>query len=231
MRPGPRYRVKPRRRRDGITDYRKRLNLLRSRKTRIVIRKSLKHTRVQFVEYDSSGDKILANAISNELVSNYNWKFSTSTTPAAYLTGFLAGTRAKNKGISECVLDSGRHPPITGSKIFASVKGLVDAGIECIHSEEKLPNEDRLMGKHLTKEILELDRKNIWINTIFSGVKICKRCFSPNQRVKLIALNYSLLRQIKNTKIKLECLDCKKRRDLMINNLIFDELMDFLFNE
>ncbi len=84
---------------------------------------------------------------------------------------------------------------------------------------------------HFTNKILALDRKNVWINTILSGVKICKNCFSPNVRVKLIALNYSLLRQIKSTKIKLECLDCKKRRDIVINNLIFDEMMDFLFNE
>ena len=154
MTQGPRYHVKPRRRREGRTDYRKRLKLLRSGKIRVVVRKSLKNTQIQLIEYKQEGDNILASANSIELKRLYNWKFSTSTTPAAYLTGFLAGTRAKNKGISECVLDSGRHPPITGSKIFASVKGLVDAGIECIHSEEKLPNEDRLMGKHLTKEIM-----------------------------------------------------------------------------
>ena len=154
MKQGPRYHVKPRRHRDGRTDYRRRLGLLKSRKTRIVVRKSLKNIRVQFVEYYPEGDKILVSAISNELIKNYNWKHSIATTPAAYLTGLLAGVRAKDKGISECVLDTGRHPPITGSKIFASVKGLTDAGIECLHSEEKIPNDDRIMGKHLTNEIM-----------------------------------------------------------------------------
>lgn len=154
MKQGPRYHVKPRRRREGKTDYRKRLKLLRSRKVRAVIRKSLKNTQVQLIEYKEGGDNILVSANSIELKGKYNWKFSTSTTPAAYLTGLLAGARAKDKGISECVLDTGRHPPITGSKIFASVKGLTDAGIKCLHSEEKVPKEDRLIGKHLANEIM-----------------------------------------------------------------------------
>ncbi len=154
MKQGPRYHVKPRRRREGRTNYRKRLKLLRSKKVRLVIRKSLKNTQIQLIEYKEEGDNILASANSIELKGKYNWKFSTSTTPAAYLTGLLAGVRAKDKGISECVLDTGRHPPITGSKIFASVKGLTDAGIKCLHSEEKIPNDDRITGKHLTNEIM-----------------------------------------------------------------------------
>jgi len=152
MKQGPRYHVKPRRRREGRTDYRKRLNLLRSRKVRMVVRKSLKNTQIQFIEYKESGDSIIASAKSNEL-SKYNWKHSTSTTPAAYLTGLLAGKRASDKGISECVLDIGRQQSVTGSKLFASLKGVLDAGIDCPHNEEKIPKEDRLMGKHLDKDI------------------------------------------------------------------------------
>ena len=153
MKQGPRYHVKPRRRREGKTDYRKRISLLRSRKIRIVVRKSLNNTQIQFVEYKEEGDSIIASAKSNEL-SKYNWKFSTSTIPAAYLTGILAGTRAKKKKISECVLDCGRYQPVTGSKIFASAKGIVDAGVECPYNEEKIPAEDRLMGKHLDDSIM-----------------------------------------------------------------------------
>lgn len=152
MNQGPRYHVKPRRRRQGRTDYRKRLRLLKSRKIRIVVRKSLKNTQIQFIEYKEEGDKIIASAKSNELLSKYDWKHSTASTPAAYLTGLLAGKRATDKGISECVLDIGRHQPVTGSKLFASLKGIVDAGVDCPFSEEKLPKEDRLMGKHLDKD-------------------------------------------------------------------------------
>ncbi len=151
---GPRYNVKPRRRREGRTNYRRRLNLLRSGKTRIVVRKTLNNTIIQFIEYKEEGDNVLVTANSNELKKKYNWKFSTSTTPAAYLTGLLAGKKAKDKGISECVLDIGRHPPVTGSKIFASLKGITDAGINCPYSEEKIPSEDRILGKHLDDGIM-----------------------------------------------------------------------------
>jgi ribosomal protein L18 len=57
MKTGPRYHVKPRRHRERKTDYRLRLKLLRSKKPRIVVRKSLKAIRVQFVEYSAQGDK------------------------------------------------------------------------------------------------------------------------------------------------------------------------------
>ncbi len=150
---GPRYHVKSRRRREGKTDYRKRLNMLRSRKIRIVVRKSIKNTNVQFVEYHEGGDKIIASALSKELTTKYQWKYSTASTPAAYLTGLLAGKRAAEKGISESILDVGRHHPVTGSKVFAALKGVSDAGIACPCDEGKLPSEERLYGGHLQKEM------------------------------------------------------------------------------
>lgn len=153
MKQGPRYYIKQRRRREGLTDYRKRLKLLKSRKIRIVVRNSLKNIRIQFIEYEATGDKILASAISTELIKNYNWKYSTSTTSAAYLTGILAAKRALDKGIKEGVLDIGRRNPVTGSKIFAALKGVLDAGIECPHSNDKLPDENRIKGHHLNKKI------------------------------------------------------------------------------
>jgi large subunit ribosomal protein L18 len=153
MKPGPRYHIKPRRRREGKTDYRKRLALLKSRTTRIVIRKSIKNTIIQFINYDEKGDSIVATATSKELIKKYNWNYSTSTTPAAYLTGLLAGKRAKEQGITECVLDIGRYVPVTGSKVFAGLKGVIDAGIDCPHNEEKIPSEERIMGEHLDKNI------------------------------------------------------------------------------
>ena len=153
MTQGPRYHVKPRRHREGVTDYRRRLNLLKSKKTRIVVRKSLKNIQIQFVEYSSTGDKVLASAISKELQSKYNWKYSIDTTPAAYLTGLIAGSRAKKKGIAEGVFDIGRYRPTGGNRLFAALKGVVDAGIACPCNEEMIPQDDRLLGKHLHKDI------------------------------------------------------------------------------
>ena len=153
MKQGPRYHVKPRRHRDGRTDYRRRLGLLKSRKTRIVVRKSLKNIRVQFVEYSPKGDRILVSAISKELIKNYNWKYSVSATPAAYLTGLLAGKKAQEKGITEGIFDIGRYRPTTGNKLFAALKGVIDSGIHCPCDETMIPSEDRIFGKHLNKEI------------------------------------------------------------------------------
>jgi len=33
------------------------------------------------------------------------------------------------------------------------MKGVLDAGIECPHDEKMIPAEDRILGKHLNKEI------------------------------------------------------------------------------
>jgi len=153
MSKGPRYIVKTRRRREGKTDYRKRMNLLRAHKTRMVVRKTLSQIIVQFVEYKEDGDNIIASAVSKELKTKYKWGFSTANTSSAYITGYLAALRAKEKGIKECVLDTGRQRPVTGSKIFASLKGALDAGIKCPHNEEKLPSEDRIHGKHIDDKI------------------------------------------------------------------------------
>jgi len=156
MKAGPRYHVKPRRHREGRTDYRRRLRLLKSRKIRIVVRKSLKNISVQFVEYSPDGDKIIISVVSSELVKNYNWKYSVSTTPAAYLTGLLAGKKATEKGIKEGILDIGRYRPTRGNKFFATLKGVVDAGIQCPHDEGMVPSEDRILGKHLDDKIAPL---------------------------------------------------------------------------
>jgi large subunit ribosomal protein L18 len=153
MKKGPRYHVKPRRHRERKTDYRLRLKLLRSKKPRIVVRKSLKAIRVQFVEYSPQGDRILVSALSNELTKEYGWKYSVATTPAAYLTGLLAGKRAKEKGIKQGVLDIGLYNPTIGSIVFATLKGVLDAGIECPHDAEILPKEDRINGTHLNEDI------------------------------------------------------------------------------
>ncbi|MFX0141545.1 MAG: hypothetical protein ACFFDN_48350 [Candidatus Hodarchaeota archaeon] len=87
--------------------------------------------------------------------------------------------------------------------------------------------------KHITKKILAQEEKPDWIDQVLSGVKFCKKCWSQNQRVRGFKFNYPRWgrSQIQHTQIKLQCLDCKKKRVIVINNLIFDELMDFLFND
>ena len=150
---GPRYHVKTRRHRDGRTDYRRRLQLLRSNQTRLVVRRSIKQIQVQFVAYSDNGDKILTTTLSNELKKTYNWKYSVGSIPAAYLTGLIAGKKALKNGIENCILDIGRQRATKGSNLFAAMKGVIDAGITCPHDEEMIPATERLHGNHIKSDI------------------------------------------------------------------------------
>jgi len=152
MATGPRYKVPFRRRREGRTDYRQRAALLRARLPRAVVRTTLRHTSVQLVQFDAQGDRILASAHSREL-PDMGWTSSTGNLPAAYLTGYLAGKRAVKKGMDQAVLDIGLREPVKGSAAFATLKGLLDAGMEIPHGEEILPGPDRLKGKHINADI------------------------------------------------------------------------------
>jgi len=149
------YRVKMRRRREGKTNYRKRLAYLKSGKPRAVVRKTLKYIIVQIVEYHEDGDKILIGVNSSHL-RKYGWSGSFKNTPAAYLTGYLAGKLALKKGINEAVLDIGLQSPVKGSRVFAALKGLVDAGLNVPHSEEVYPSEDRIKGKHISDDVAKM---------------------------------------------------------------------------
>ncbi len=140
------------RRRKNITDYRTRLNLLRANIPRAVVRKTLQNTIVQIVNFEAIGDKIISSATAIEL-KKYGWSYSTKTVPAAYLAGYLAGKRAIKKGIEKAVLDIGRQVPSKGGRVFAALQGMLDAGLLIPHSEDKLPDADRLSGKHLNKDM------------------------------------------------------------------------------
>ncbi len=140
--------VSHRRKRERKTDYKKRLKLLLARKPRIVIRKSLKNTWLQIVEYVPSGDKIVLSVHSSEL-KKHGWKAGCGNIPAAYLTGFLLGKKAAEKNIKECILDMGLYASIKGNRIYAALKGAVDAGINVPFSEEIAPPEERIKGAHI----------------------------------------------------------------------------------
>jgi large subunit ribosomal protein L18 len=161
MAQGPRYKVPFRRRREGRTDYRQRAKLLRARVPRAVVRVSLRHIAVQLVDYDAAGDKVLATANSAEL-KDLGWTGHTGNLPAAYLTGYLAGKRALKNGVESAILDIGLREPVKGSACFATLKGLLDAGLEVPHGEQVLPSANRLKGKHISDDMEKLieDVKN-----------------------------------------------------------------------
>jgi len=144
-----RYRVALRRRREGKTDYQARKALVLSGRLRLVARSSLKNVSVQIVAAKPVGDVVLAAAHSREL-KKFGWTAPTGNVPAAYLTGFLCGLKAKAKGVSEAILDIGLVAPTKGSKLFAVLSGVVDAGIPVPHDEAKIVKEI-LKGEHIAK--------------------------------------------------------------------------------
>ncbi|MCW4027061.1 MAG: 50S ribosomal protein L18 [Candidatus Bathyarchaeota archaeon] len=148
MKEGPTYRVKFRRRREGRTNYYRRRRLLQSGIPRLVVRKTNTRVIVQLTEAKVVGDSTVATAVSSEL-SKYGWNAGTGNLPAAYLTGLLAGLRADARGFKNAVLDVGLHPPVRGSRLYAALKGALDAGMDIPHNPEILPDEGRLSGEHI----------------------------------------------------------------------------------
>jgi large subunit ribosomal protein L18 len=155
MSDGPRYRVHFRRRREGKTDYRVRLRLLKSGASRAVVRCSGRRVRVTIVDFDPAGDRVVAHADSSELGGIAFPAVSLASTPAAYLTGYLAGLRAKGAGTSDAVLDVGLRHPTPGGRLSAALKGLLDAGLSLPHGKEGFPSADRIRGAHLPKPLPE----------------------------------------------------------------------------
>ena len=149
MAKGPRYRRPLRRRYEGKTDYHRRLKLIRSNSIRAVIRASNNNIIVQLIESKSGGDKILVSAFSKELSKNFDWKANTGNIPAAYLTGYLAGLRAKKQNITNAILDLGifyHH-----NRVLAAFKGLLKAGMDIPYREEFFPDnfDVRINGSHI----------------------------------------------------------------------------------
>jgi large subunit ribosomal protein L18 len=145
---GPRYRVPFRRRREGRTNYHVRYKLILSKKPRVVVRKSNASTTLQLVMAEQTGDKTLLTVNSRQL-QDFGYTFSKSNLPAAYLTGLLFGKKMLALGISEGIADIGLHASTKGNRIYAAVKGVVDAGVDVPHSPEIFPAEERISGKHI----------------------------------------------------------------------------------
>jgi large subunit ribosomal protein L18 len=144
----PTYNVNFRRRREGKTNYQKRLAALKSNQPRLVVGRSNKRVSAQVVQYVREGDKVIAGANSKHL-AKYGWKAGLRNLPAAYLTGFLCGLKAKNENVTDVILDIGLLTPIKGSVPFAVLKGVVDAGLNVPHDPKAFPAEERLKAKHI----------------------------------------------------------------------------------
>ena len=170
MAKGPRYKRPFRRRVEGKTNYHQRMKLLVSRKLRVVVRASNNHMRVQVVESKLGGDKVLISAYSKELNSKFGWNASTGNMPAAYLTGYLAGLRAKKKKITDAIFDLGIF--YHKNRVLAACKGVIDTGLSVPYREDLFPEglEDQIKGSHIENyaKKLKADESERY-NHVFSG--------------------------------------------------------------
>ena len=168
MAKGPNYVAPFRRRREGKTDYRKRLKLLFSKKPRMAVRRSSKNISLQLIKAGNRGDLTLLSVSSSDL-RKFGYEASTGNTPAAYLTGFLFGKKAVSKGYNEAILDIGLQSSTRGSRIYGALKGVIDAGVDVPFDEDALPSEDRINGSNISNFTdlpthVESVRKNILEN-------------------------------------------------------------------
>ena len=160
MAQGTNYKVAFRRRRQGKTDYAARLKLVDYDKSRLVVRVSNNHATVQVIDYAPEGDITVASAVSKQL-SKYGYLGNTGNISAFYLTAYLCAKRALNKGVESAILDIGLKSPIKGSKIFAALKGALDAGLEIPHGDFIFPDDERIRGEHVANYAESLDAEEV----------------------------------------------------------------------
>jgi large subunit ribosomal protein L18 len=142
------YTVKYRRKREGKTNYKKRLDLLKGDIPRLVIRKSNSSMIAQIVTYHPDGDKVITTFNSQKL-SAFGWNYSKNSLPSAYLSGLVVAQKAKEKGITKAIVDLGLQLPKKGGRLYALLKGAIDGGLSIPVDEKVFPSEERLQGEHI----------------------------------------------------------------------------------
>lgn len=137
-----------RRRRENKTDYESRLSLLKSRKPRFVVRKTNRYVIMQVVESKDLKDFVKASFNTKDLSKN-GLKKGLNSTMAAYLGGYAIGKKALKAGVKEANADFGLQTSTNGSKLYAAIKGAIDAGLKIPCDQKMFPKQERIEGKNL----------------------------------------------------------------------------------
>jgi large subunit ribosomal protein L18 len=144
-----------RRRKEGRTDYAKRLKLLKGESPRIIFRKTNRYIIAQYVTSREAQDKIEIGITSKDL-KKFGWpeefEGSLKSIPAAYLTGLLIGKEIINKKLKTPIVDFGMIRVISKNRAFAFLKGIADAGVEIKCDEEQFPEQERLEGANMRED-------------------------------------------------------------------------------
>ena len=163
---GKNQRLRFKRRRNGETDYRRRMKMLRGGFARAVVRVTNTQTICQLVNYVPTGDTVKISIDGRTLVEKYGWPIDASrkSIPASYISGYAMAKAAIAAGHKEAVLDIGLAASTPGNRVFAALKGMVDAGLEIPYGESVLPDDDRINGSHIDDSIakaVEAAKKSI----------------------------------------------------------------------
>lgn len=174
MNKGKIFTVPFRRKREGRTNYKKRLKTLLSSKFRLVVRKSLSNFQASITMFSPKGDKVLFTVDSRVLLK-FGWKGDRGNLPSAYLVGFLAGKKAIENGVDSAILDLGFNNPTKGSRLYAILAGAIDAGLRIPFNPNVLPTKERISGEHIAKyaQLLKDEQakyKKQFSNYIKSGI-------------------------------------------------------------
>lgn len=153
--------ISKRRRIEAKTNYLKRRRLLEGKKPRIAIRKTNRYIILQFIESKFAQDNVKLTVISKDLLE-YGWPAdkagSLKSLAGAYLAGYLFGNKAKKLG--KAILDTGLIRSTKGSRIYAALNGIVDAGFEIAHNPKVFPEKNRVQNEN-TKSFFEKVKENI----------------------------------------------------------------------
>lgn len=149
-----------RRRREGKTDYKSRLNLLKSNLPRIVIRRTNNYFIVQAVESHEAQDKVVLTVTSKDLIKegwDAKYKGSLKSIPAGYLVGVLFANKVDKS--NKYIADLGLAKTLHGNRLFAVLAGIVKGGVDINVNEEVFPSEERLNGEHLSEDVKKVISK------------------------------------------------------------------------
>jgi len=147
---GPNYMVPFRRKREFKTDYRLRYKLLKSGLPYFTVRRSNRYITVSVAVPEVGGDRTLFTVSSKILMKKYGW-YGLKNTPAAYLTGLIAGKKAVSMGVKKAVINLGLAFTKRASIPFAAAMGARDAGLEIPMGEEAFVDESRIRGEHIAE--------------------------------------------------------------------------------
>ena len=141
-----------RRKREGKTNYPRRMKILISSKLRLAVRFTGTKIIAQLIEFQPTGDKVLV-AVDSSVLKKMGWNYSGKNFPAAYLTGLLIGKKSMAAGHTSAIFDVGQRTPLKGGKVCSFFKGVLDSGLDIPCDPSIFPSEERIRGVSISSNL------------------------------------------------------------------------------